>query len=82
MVMAMATAMQGYILDKIGNFSRILLFISSILIMYSETWSDIMGILITLIVFLVHYLRIRRKAFFRKDNSRIDSLKFIDNQVK
>lgn len=82
MVMAMATAMQGYILDKIGNYSRILLFISAILIMYSETWSDIMGILITLIVFLVHYLRIRRKTFFRKDNSRIDSLKFIDNQVK
>jgi len=63
MVIAMATAMEGFIFVKIGGFPRSLLLISSILIMYSETWSNIMGILIAMIVFFVHYLRIRRKFF-------------------
>jgi len=64
--LAMGVATQGYFIDKVGYIPRILLVISSILIMYTEPWSDFIGILISLIVFLVHYLIVKKKSFFQK----------------
>jgi len=67
MVFAMATALQGYIFDKIGYFSRIPLFISAILIMYSATWSDITGIIIALSVLFIHFLKMKSMANLQKE---------------
>lgn len=67
MVFAMATALQGYIFDKIGNFSRIPLFISAILIMYSATWSDITGIIIALSVLFINFLKMKSMANLQKE---------------
>ena len=64
MAVAMATALQGYIFEKIGNMFRIPLFVSAILIMYSETWSDIAGIMIALIVLFIHFIQYKRKSTF------------------
>ena len=57
MVVAMATSLQGFIFDKIEYLSRIPLFISAILIMYSSTWSNIAGIIIALAVLFIHFLK-------------------------
>jgi len=66
MAVAMATALQGFIFEKIGYFYRIPLLISSILIMYSETWSDIAGISIALTIFFIHFLQAKRPKVLPK----------------
>ena len=67
MVVAMAASLQGFIFDKIGYFSRIPLFISAILIMYSATWSDITGIIIALSVLFIHFLKMKSMANLQKE---------------
>lgn len=67
MVVAMATSLQGFISDKIGYFSRILLFISAILIMYFSTWSNIAGIIIALAVLFIHFLKMKSMANLQKE---------------
>jgi len=67
MAVAMATALQGYIFEKIGYLSRIPLFISAILIMYSSTWSDIAGIIIALAVLFIHFLKMKSIANLQKE---------------
>jgi len=67
MAVAMATALQGYIFEKIGYLSRIPLFISAILIMYSSTWSDIAGIIIALAVLFIHFLKMKNIANLQKE---------------
>jgi len=67
MVVAMAASLQGFIFDKIGYLSRIPLFISAILIMYSSTWSDIAGIIIALAVLLIHFLKMKSIANLQKE---------------
>ena len=67
MVVAMAASLQGFIFDKIGYFSRIPLFISAILIMYSSTWSDITGIIIALAVLFIHFLKMKSVANLQKE---------------
>jgi len=67
MAVAMATALQGYIFEKIGYLSRIPLFISSALIMYSATWSDITGIIIALSVLFIHFLKMKSMANLQKE---------------
>jgi len=59
MAIAMATSLQGYIFEKINYLSRVLLFVSAVLIMYSATWSDIAGIVMASIVLLIHFLRMK-----------------------
>ena len=59
MAIAMATSLQGYIFEKINYLSRVLLFVSAVLIMYSATWSDIAGIVMASIILLVHFLRMK-----------------------
>jgi TRAP transporter 4TM/12TM fusion protein len=66
MAVAMATALQGYIFEKIGYLSRIPLFISSVLIMYSATWSDITGIIIAIVVFFIHFLKMKTMTRLQK----------------
>ena len=67
MVVAMAASLQGFIFDKIGYFSRIPLFISAILIMYSATWSDITGIIIALSVLFIHFLKMKSITNLQKE---------------
>ena len=67
MVAAMATSLQGFIFNKIGYFSRIPLFISAVLIMYSSTWSDIAGIIIALAVLSIHFLKMKSIANRQKE---------------
>jgi len=67
MVIAMATAMEGYIFEKIGYFYRILLFVSTILIMYSELWSNISGIIVVLVVLFIHFLKKKNIANLQKE---------------
>ena len=67
MVVAMAASLQGFIFDKIGYFSRIPLFISAILIMYSATWSNITGIIIALSVLFIHFLKMKSMANLQKE---------------
>lgn len=62
MVVAMATSLQGFIFDKIGYLSRISLFISAILIMYTSTRADIVGIIIALAVLSIHFLKMKSMA--------------------
>ena len=59
MAIAMATSLQGYIFEKINYLSRVLLFVSAVLIMYSATWSDIAGIVMASIILLIHFLRMK-----------------------
>ena len=74
MVVAMTTSLEGFIFDKIGYLSRISLFISAILIMYSSTRSDIAGIVIALVVLSIHlFLKMKSMRIFRKNNQRIGS---------
>src|SRR5665648_414857 len=73
MVIAMATSLQGYIFDKIGYFSRITLFISAVLIMYTSTWANITGIIIALAVLFIHFLKKKNIANRQKNNQRIGS---------
>jgi TRAP transporter 4TM/12TM fusion protein len=67
MVVAIAASLQGFIFDKIGYFSRIPLFISAILIMYSSTWSNIAGIIIALAVLFIHFLKMKSITNFQKE---------------
>lgn len=67
MVVAIAASLQGFIFDKIGYFSRIPLFISAILIMYSSTWSNIAGIIIALAVLFIHFLKMKSIANLQKE---------------
>lgn len=67
MVVAMAASLQGFIFDKIGYFSRIPLFISAILIMYSSTWSNIAGIIIALAVLFIHFLKMKSITNLQKE---------------
>ena len=67
MVVAIAASLQGFIFDKIGYFSRIPLFISAILIMYSSTWSNIAGIIIALAVLFIHFLKMKSITNLQKE---------------
>ncbi len=67
MVVAIAASLQGFIFDKIGYFSRIPLFISAILIMYSSTWSNIAGIIIALAVLFIHFLMMKSITNLQKE---------------
>jgi TRAP transporter 4TM/12TM fusion protein len=67
MVIAMATAMEGFIFEKIGYFYRILLLVSALLIMYSEPWSDIAGIIVTLAVLFIHFLKMKSIVNLQKE---------------
>jgi len=67
MVVAMAISLQGFIFDKIGYLSRILLFISAILIIYSSIWSNIAGFIIALAVLFIHFLKMKSIANLQKE---------------
>lgn len=57
--MAMATI--GYFFEKISLLERLLLLIPSCLLIYSGGYSDIVGILLGLIIFLVHVYKYRHQ---------------------
>ena len=66
MAIAMATSLQGYIFEKINYLSRVLLFVSAVLIMYSATWSDIAGIVMASAVLLIHFLKMKSRTSLQK----------------
>lgn len=66
MVVAMATATQGFIFTRIGYLYRIPLFISASLIMYSQTWSDFVGIGITLLIVFINFLQCKSRKVLQK----------------
>ncbi len=61
MIFAVVFACEGFIFEKIGNGSRALLLISSVLIMYTEMWSDIAGMVIAIAVFFIHYFLMKKR---------------------